>query len=121
MVLNINIFKNNLKIRLKKALFAFFKDEILSLVGFTEYIPKIKYIPKKMEITEIRFEILLKDDNKNMWIPINVTYEKALEEAKYKLFKEVTKHIQFDERTILSSNVYPHRIISGSLFVGVKN
>lgn len=56
-----------------------------------------------------------------MWESINMIYEKALEEAKYKLFKEVTKYIQFDERSILSSNVYPHRIISGSLFVGSRS
>lgn len=112
---------SKLKSIFKKALFAIFKDEILNLVGHTEYVPKIEHIPKKIEIIEIKFEILLEDSSKDMWESINMIYEKALEEAKYKLFKEVTKYIQFDERSILSSNVYPHRIISGSLFVGSRS
>lgn len=38
---------SKLKSIFKKALFAIFKDEILNLVGHTEYVPKIEHIPKK--------------------------------------------------------------------------
>jgi hypothetical protein len=111
-----------LKSRFKKALFAFFKEEILSSVGYNQPMQTIQHICKEMRMTEIRSEILLSDrDSERYGMPANVVYEKSLEEARRMLFEESMKFIQIDEKSVIDPHIYPTRAIKVSLFVGVRS
>jgi len=104
-----------LKARFKKALFAFFKDEILNAVGYNGTIQKLQIVTKELEFSEIKAEILLEE---RYGEPIVIVYERALESAKRRLFEESMKFIHIDESSIMDSHVYPHRAIRVSLYVG---
>jgi hypothetical protein len=110
-----------LKSRIKRALFAFFKDEILQSVGYDKPIQNqiIQHICKEMKMTEIRSEILL-DGMERYGMPVNVVYEKSLEEARKRIFEESMKFIQIDEKSVIDPHIYPHRSIKLSLFVGER-
>jgi len=111
-----------LKSRFKKALFAFFKEEILSSVGYNQPMQTIQHICKEMRMTEIRSEILLSDVGSERYgLPANVVYEKSLEEARRRLFEESMKFIQIDEKSVIDPHIYPTRAIKVSLFVGVRS
>jgi hypothetical protein len=111
-----------LKSRFKKALFAFFKDEILSSVGYNQPMQTIQHICKEMKMTEIRSEILLDErDNQRYGMPANMVYEKSLEDARRRLFEESMKYIQVDEKSIIDQHIYPARAIRVSLFIGVRS
>lgn len=113
---------SKLKSRFKKALFAFFKDEILNSVGYTGAIQQVQIVTKELKFTEIKSEILLDErDSQRYGEPIGIVYEKALENAKRRLFEESLKFIQVDEKSIMDSHIYPHRAIRVSLFVGSQN
>jgi hypothetical protein len=111
-----------LKSRFKKALFAFFKEEILSSVGYNQPMQVVQHVCKEMRMTEIRSEILLDDrDNQRYGVPANVIYEKSLDEARRRLFEESMKFIQIDEKSVIDPHIYPTRAIKVSLFVGVRS
>ena len=111
-----------LKSRFKKALFALFKEEILSSVGYNQSMQTIQHICKEMRMTEIRSEILLSDrDSERYGMPANAVYEKSLEEARRRLFEESMKFIQIDEKSVIDPHIYPTRAIKVSLFVGVRS
>lgn len=109
---------SKIKLRFKKALFAFFKDEILDLVGYNKDIHQVQLITKELKFTEIKSEIVLDGIDSQ---PIGLVYEKSLEKAKRKLFEESMKFIQIDESSIMDSHIYPHRVIKVSLFIGTLN
>ena len=111
-----------LKSRFKKALFAFFKDEILSSVGYNQPMQTIQHICKEMKMTEIRSEIILDErDNQRYGMPANMVYEKSLEDARRRLFEESMKYIQVDEKSIIDQNIYQARAIRVSLFIGIRS
>jgi hypothetical protein len=111
-----------IKSRFKKALFAFFKDEILSSVGYNQPMQTIQHICKEMKMTEIRSEILLSDrDSERYGMPATVVYEKSLEEARRRLFEESMKFIQIDEKSVIDPHIYQARAIRVSLFIGVRS
>jgi len=109
-----------LKNRFKKALFAFFKDEIMNSVGYNGATEHVQFVSKDIKMTEIKSEILI--DNTNHQIrhgePTGIVYERALEECKRKLFEESMKFIQIDEKSIMDSHIYHGRAIRVSLFLG---
>jgi hypothetical protein len=108
-----------LKLKFKRALFAFFKEEILNSVGYSGNIQKVEIVTKELKLTEIKAEILLNVTEKYPHNePIGIVYEKALERAKEKLFNESMKFIQIENKSIMDSHIYPHRVIRVSLFIG---
>ena len=112
----------NLKKRLKSAIFAFFKDEILKSVGHTGTVIQTQIVSKELKFTEIKAEILLDDrDVQRFSKPLSMIYEHSLEEAKRKLFNESLKFIHVDEKSVMDRGIYPHRAIRVSLFVGLQN
>jgi hypothetical protein len=108
-----------LKLKFKRALFAFFKEEILNSVGWQGNIQQTVIVTKELKFTEIKAEILLNDTGTYMHNePIGIVYEKALELAKEKLFNQSMKFIQIENESIMNSHIYPHRAIRLSLFIG---
>ena len=106
-----------LRKRFKKALFAFFKDEIMDAVGYSGTISHA--VIKEANIIELKAEIILdRSTQKNLSIPIDIAYEYALSDAKKKLFEEAMKFIVIDSNSVFDPIVYPHRAIRLSLFVG---
>jgi hypothetical protein len=109
-----------LKLKFKRALFAFFKEEILNSVGHSGNIQQVQIATKELKYTEIKAEILLNENGISHYNnePIGIAYEKALEHAKEKLFNESMKFIQIENKSIMDSHIYPHRAIRVSLFIG---
>lgn len=110
----------DVKSRIKKALFAGFKDEILDAVGYPIAVQEIQIKTKELEFTELRCEILLRDDEKTFNLPLQIAYEKALQNAKREMFEQVIKFIQVEEGSILDNHLYPNMAFKLSLFVGTK-
>ena len=109
-----------IKERFKKALFAFFKDEILKNVGYNGDVRHVTVSENCVRFTEIKAEILFddKDEQVRYGLPAGYMYEKALEKARKTLFEESMKYVVIDKHSILDERVYPHRAIRISLFVG---
>ena len=105
-----------LKLRFKKALFVFFKEEILEAVGYQREIHV--NISKEFHIAEIKSQIIIDDRESYLsHIPPTVLYEKALEKAKKELFEQSMKFIKVDESSIVDQNIYGHRAIKVKLMV----
>jgi septum formation topological specificity factor MinE len=100
-----------LKRRFKKALFAFFKDEIINSVDFDEKSERIKS------------EIVIEESRQMNNMPFEYVYEEALNKCKHDLFQKVMKHIQIDNQSVMETNLYRNntRAIRVSLFIGNKN
>ncbi len=110
-----------LKQRFKKALFAFFKDEILSSVGYMGEVSTYKYNTRDIRFTEIKSEIMFDERSEQRYNkPIGHIYEMALDEARKRLFEESMKYIQIDERSVMDRGIYNHRAIRISLLIGNK-
>jgi hypothetical protein len=112
-----------IKDRFKKALFAFFKDEILKNVGYNGDVRHVTICETHLKFTEIKAEILFDDKNEQVkyGLPTGYIYEKALESARTKLFEETMKYVIVDKNSIIDQHLYTHRAIRLSLFVGIKN
>ena len=109
-----------IKRRFKKALFAFFEKEIMKSVGYTGDVQRIEHFTSHLKFTEIKAEIRL--DNRGEQLSygesLSVTYERALNDCKRRLFEESMKHIHIEEKSIMDSHIYNGRAIRISLFVG---
>jgi septum formation topological specificity factor MinE len=105
-----------LKRRFKKALFAFFKDEIINSVDFDEKSERIKS-------ERIKSEIVIEESRQMNNMPFEYVYEEALNKCKHDLFQKVMKHIQIDNQSVMETNLYRNntRAIRVSLFIGNKN
>ena len=68
-----------LKLRFKKALFAFFKEEILASVGYNNSKPKIEYVTKELRLIQIKKEIVLEN---------NIPYQYARDISCGRILKE---------------------------------
>ena len=108
-----------LKLRFKKALFAFFKEEILESVGHIPTASPTVNI-SHLNFIEIKSKIIL-DDRNQMFEPSNIVYERALEKCRKEIFEEAMKFVVVDEDTVINPIYYPHRAISVSLLVSKKN
>ncbi len=107
-----------LKSRFKKALFSFFKYEILNYVQdyrqSVKYIePPTQYVCHEMRMQEIKVEVRMCQH-----IPANIAYDEALDRAKKLLFDECDKFIHVDKPQFGGS--YHSGLFRLSLFVGLK-
>ena len=112
-----------LKRRFKKALFAFFKDEIINSVDFDEKSESINYVTKGLNFITIKSEIVIEESRQMNNMPFEYVYEDALNKCKHDLFQQVMKHIQIDNQSVMETNLYSNntRAIRVSLFIGNKN
>jgi len=113
-----------IKKRFKKALFAFFKDEILNSVGAQKTTEKVNYVSKELQLIEIDSEIIIDETRQiGRGIAMNSIYEEALNRCKRKLFEKAMKHIQIDELSVMGTDLHSNgiRTIRVSLFIGLKN
>jgi len=110
------------KKRFKKALFAFFKDEIINSVGFNNS-KKVIYVSKELNFVEIKSEIRIEKSNRTNNMPFDYAYEESLNKCRRDLFEEAMKHIQIDNQSVIRTNSYSNdtRAIKVSLFIGTKN
>ncbi len=60
-----------MKNRFRKALFAFFKDEIMKSVGYNGGVEHVQVVTKELKFTQIKSEILI--DNRDGTIKIRRT------------------------------------------------
>ena len=108
-----------MKKRFKKALFAFFKDEILNAVmrvENSEHQTHVQFISKTLEFKELKVEIATMD--RQSMNPR--AYEDSLREARHVLIDEALKYIQVDESSVFDEDIYNERRIKCSLFIGIK-
>ena len=108
------------KKRFKKALFAFFKEEILDAVTKkenSEIQTHVHFISKELEFKELRVEISTMDRGGMN----HMIYEESLRDARRTLVEEALKHIQVDERSVFDQDIYDERRIKCSLFIGKTN
>lgn len=114
--------------RFRKALFAFFKEEILSSVGNKD-IPLalqpsaelIKVDNKRVDFQELTCELSFDDDRvTDRYGPqsVEMALEKQLEKVKKDMFEEVVKYIHTDSRQLFERGLYGRRRIRLSLWVG---
>src|SRR6056297_1924042 len=96
-----------LKQRFKKALFAFFKDEILKNVGYEG--KHTVFETKGVDFTEIRSEIMLQEESSKFYptgIPFEYLYEDRLKQARQEIFEKAMEHIVIDERSVMDLGVF---------------
>ena len=103
-----------LKHRFRKALFAFFKDEIIKITGVHSHV---EIASKELKFTHIRSEIILSEEGHDRY-PVDVIYQQSLQDCKVKLFDEAMKHIQINESSIMDTQIFGARRIEVSLFIG---
>jgi hypothetical protein len=110
-----------LKLRIKKALFAFFQDEILKNVGYDGKVTELSIVSKEMNFVEIKAEIMLEDLSTELLrsgVPADIAYQKALENAKRRIFEQAMNHVIIDKNSVIDDRIYRHMAIKVSLFVG---
>lgn len=108
-----------IKTRFKRALYGFFKEEILNSIGYSEPVKKIEFISKEMQIKELKAEFVL-DDNSLMSQPFSYVWSRQLEKVKKDLFDECMNHIKIDSYSITDPRVSREKIIKVSLFIGTS-
>lgn len=114
-----------LKQRIKGAIFAFFKDEILKSFAPPNDIPQFtgeifKSNTYGIELRQIGCEIDLSiDTNRPMNVPIGLEYEMACNKARRELFEEFIKYIQIDGQVLIDPEYYTKRRIILNAWVGV--
>jgi len=103
-----------MKRRFKKALFAFFKDEILNSVSPNPNcaLGEIEYTTSGIDFKKISCEIQVKADHPG-------AYEYELQEARFKLTEEALKHVKVDRDSVFDPYISGTRRIKCSLFIGV--
>lgn len=108
-----------LKMKFKRALFAFFKEEILSIVKFNPKASDVLIVPpppidRHFNGTTIFADILLNDrrDYDDRIKSPAEHYENALEKARKALFKEFIKYIKVDDYNIVDPQIYGARKIT---------
>jgi hypothetical protein len=106
-----------MKNRFKKALFAFFKDEILDAVKYNplgNYETQVTVVSKTLNFEELKCEIAVSDRMNGD----PRAYENSLREARTALIDKAMEFIQVDEQSVFDPNIYDERRIRCSLFVG---
>jgi glucose-6-phosphate-specific signal transduction histidine kinase len=105
-----------MKHRFKKALFAFFKDEILNATDYGKPFETIQHVVSEVKFTELRSQIRLPQGiNYN---DTQSTYERSLASCKHELFNEAMKHIKVDTESLMGRQQFRERVIEVSLLVG---
>lgn len=104
-----------MKKRFKKAVFAFFKDEILESFESKESVT-VETITHTMEYVELKSVIDLTERHN----PDPMEYERSLEQMRRALFDESMKHLIVNTRELFDYDSFGCRRIQASLFIGVK-
>ncbi len=90
---NGNLF--NMKQRLKKFLFSFFKDQLLEYESPYKDIPV--YCNEKYDIEEVVTQVYFDNETlKEAYKSYHESYDAAIETAKRQMFEEVMKHVKVD-------------------------
>ncbi len=111
-----------MKRRFKRAVFAFFKEEILDFIGYNTPIPKVELVSKELNFTEIKTQIILDENIQlNFRESLSKIYERALAQAKQTLFEKCLEFIVVDEKSIINNNSDSYKAINVSLFIGKPN
>lgn len=122
-----------LKSMIKKALFAFFKEQILQ---FTDYNKPTVIRPQpeqlinqlhkeEIKITKLRSRVMLPFGDRAQEfgaISSDMVYKKALDEAKKSLFEEATQFIRVEEEEKhheTDPNFCPIKVVDLSIYIGV--
>lgn len=105
-----------LRKRIKNAVFAFFKEEILKC-----YEPPFEPIPaitdrRELQFKEVKAEFKIQEEN---FDERHFNYEASLLNCKRALFDELQEYIVVDPRSVIDE-VYRERRIRLSIFVGMK-
>ena len=106
-----------LKERFKKAMFEFFRHEILEATK--EYSKQyITFETKTLDFVELdaSVKIDMLDDFRGM--PIGHAYSIAVEKAKRRVISEAMKHVIVDSQSIFESINSPERTIRAALYIG---
>lgn len=114
----------SIKQRFKKAIFAFFKDEILkefsannSEPEFTDKVYKQVDSTIKVELRQIGCAI---DLDMGGEIPTDFFYEKACDKARRQLFDEFIKWVTIEGSVVLNPEYYHKRKIVFNAWVGIE-
>ena len=106
--------------RFKKALFAFFKDEILDAVKYNaigNIETEVVVVSNTLKFEKLTCEISVSDrmngDPRH--------YENSLREARNSLVNKALEFIEIDEMSVFDPNIYDERRIKCSLFLGIKD
>ncbi len=113
-----------IKNRFRKALFSFFKEEILESVKPEPIIPYSdvgvsRYGPRTMDLTKLSASINL-GDQESMHEPAHVQYERQLDSLRKELFKKAMEFCHVEERSVTDPYLYDSREIIVNLYVGKK-
>jgi len=109
-----------LKLRFKRALFAFFKEDILKEVGYKRPLRTVEIKSEFLNVKELKSVILI-DNIRMSNDPIeSFSYHNAVERAKKELFKECLKYIIVDSQSVMNPEIYNATAIKVSLFIGNK-
>ncbi len=109
----------NFKERFRKALFAFFKEEILKEAAPQGPFEIQTIHHSQLKFHELRMEWRIAEERefKHIGRPIEFIYEGALNDARKRLFEQVMQYVQVDERTVLDPQLYDGRIFRATVFV----
>lgn len=114
--------------KFRRALFAFFKEEILGIVKFNPNASDVLIVPplpidSHFSGTTIFADILLDDrrDYDDRFKSPAEHYETALEKARKALFKEFIKYIKVDDYNIVDPQIFGARKITLAITVKKPN
>ena len=113
--------KKTLKTRIRKALFAFFREEIMEAVT---PIPEVQrnevYVEKEMLVTKIERSIVMTEqDYRRDAIPFEVQYEKKLDALREKLFEDFLQCVQIDNTSVFDERLWRNRRLDVYVYVAV--
>lgn len=116
----------NIKRKIKRALAAFLKEELLEYIGYNHEIP-LTSIPDRFMINEIPFDSVVMEQV----IPIEIDrmrmegdarpFEEHIRRAKERFAKEVMKQIYVDAQNLTTDDNYMRRSVKFILRVQVVN
>jgi hypothetical protein len=108
-----------LKDRFKKAVFNFFKQEIMEQVGYFEPFRHTEVVNKEYVFQKVEAEIRLSSSQQYLTEePLDSLYARAVEECKSRLFEECMKYAQIDVASVLKHSPYRDKAIRVTLYVG---
>lgn len=112
----------NLRKRFRKALFAFFKEEIINAIGGEIPARPGVIVNKNLRFEEIRASITFPhDDYEKGNLPSSSRYEQALSDARRRIFADVMKFVEVDKDSVLNDNFHhPERKIELCVLVASK-
>lgn len=95
-----------LKLRFKRALAAFLRDELLEYIGYNE---RSGYNIEPIRVNHVDFEVVQLEGVINCFDleSRRVHLEAEIEHIKHKFTKEVMRHIEVDAQDLVYPHIYP--------------